>query len=76
MRRELHTAITSVFPDSSLEDLRFRQLSISYHHKDEEIEKLKADIEQLKIKHLDEVISLKLKISELVDQNYRLHTSK
>ena len=37
------------------------------------IEDLKATIEELKLSHLNEVIELKQKISDLIDQNYKLH---
>ena len=76
MKREMHRAITSAFPEASLDNPKFRNLSISLHLKDEEIDKLKYDIEELKMSHLDEVIALKMKISELIEQNYKLYKSQ
>lgn len=37
-----------------------------------EVDKLNEDIEVLKKQHTDEVLNLKLKLSDLIDTNYKL----
>lgn len=46
-----------------------KAVSDQFRHTDE----LREVIDNSKVKHLDEILALKEKISALIDQNYKLH---
>jgi len=47
----------------------YESISEEYYKADE----LTQELEDLKLAHLEEMLSLKEKISHLIDQNYQLH---
>ena len=61
-------SISKGIPESQFNEFIQNAISIKYN----EVDCLRLEISELKSKHVDEILELKLKLSNLIDTNYSL----